>query len=150
MLSEAQILFYHLCFGNGNPSTYQWTKDFHLSYWSWSGGAQQTEMKKNQRKSCVADRVWHALEMALEAAKVAETTFPITSAAESWPETEPAEVSWNLQTKPNASWAGVTVTKSMSERRCADLRKCRCRSMSYLCVHSYTAHISSPPNIDFG
>lgn len=73
----------HLCLGNGNPSTHQRIKDFHLSYWSWSGGAQQPEMKKNQRKLYVADRVWRAPEIDLEAAKAAETTLLTTSAAES-------------------------------------------------------------------
>jgi len=52
----------------------------------------------------------------LEAAKAAETTFLITSAAESWPETELAAVSEKLQSVSNASWAGVTVTTSMPER----------------------------------
>lgn len=145
LTSKAQILLYHFCFGNGNPSTRQWIGDFHLSYWSWSGGAQQAKMKKKkQRKFRVADRVWRAPEINLEAAKAAEATFLITSAAESWPETEPAVVSEKWQPKSNTSWTGVTVRKPMSERWYADLLTCRCRSTSYLCMHSYTALVRSP------
>lgn len=123
LTSKAQILLYHLCFGNGNPSTHQWIRDFHLSYWSWSGGAQQAKMKKKTRKFCVADRVWRAPEINLEAAKAkaAETTFLVTSAAESWPKTELAVVSKKWQSKSNASWTGVTVTK-------ARVREMMCRS----------------------
>lgn len=123
----------------------RWMRDFHLSSWSWSGGAQQPEMKKKIKKIFyVTDRVWHAPEINLEAAKPAETTFLITSAAESWPETEPAVVSEELQSKSNASWTGVTVSKSMSERWGADLLKCSYKPVSYLCMHSYTAHTVLP------
>lgn len=53
--------------------------------------------KKNQRKLYVADRVWCAPEIDLEAAKAAETTLLTTSAAESRAGAEPAAVSEKLQ-----------------------------------------------------
>lgn len=106
---------------------------------------------KKIRGNFVSLTVWRAPEINLEAAKAAETTLLITSTAESWPYTELAAVSEQLQSQSNASWAGATVTKSMSEGWHADLLKCRCRYMTYPCMHSHTAHISSclAQNADF-
>lgn len=109
--------------------TPQWIRDFHLSYWPCSSDAQHAEMKKI-RKEFVQLTVGCAPEINLEAAKPAETTFLTRSTAESWPDTEPAEVSEKLQSKSNGSWAGVTVTKSRSERWHTHLLKHRCKSMS--------------------
>lgn len=125
-------------------STHQWIRDFHLSYWPCSSDAQHPGMKKI-RENFAQLTVWREPEINLEAAKPAETTFLTRSTAESWPDTEPAEVSEKLQSKSNGSRAGVAVTKSRSERWRADLLKHRCRSTSYLCMHSYTAHMGSPP-----
>lgn len=84
--------------------TPQWIRDFHLSYWPCSSDAQHPEMKKKKkiRKNFVQLTVWRAPEINLEAAKPAETTFLTRSTAESWPDTEPAEVSEKLQSNPMA------------------------------------------------